>query len=76
MESCPTFKLGRGKDRPCFIRRYVPQRVLYYYFIDREPGLMHARLQTWAPFTCQVYANGHDDVARGKSIRCTTNSKE
>ena len=22
------------------------------------------RLQTWAPFTCQVYANGHDYVAR------------
>jgi hypothetical protein len=64
MESCPTFKLGRGKDRPCFIRRNVPQRVLYYYFIDRELGLMHVRLQTWAPFTCQVYANGHDYVAR------------
>lgn len=64
MESCPTFKLGRGKDRPCFMRRNVPQRVLYYYFIDRELGLMHVRLQTWAPFTCQVYANGHDYVAR------------
>ena len=25
---------------------------------------MHVRLQTWAPFTCQVYANGHDFVAR------------
>jgi hypothetical protein len=26
--------------------------------------LIHVRLQTWAPFTCQVYANGHDFVAR------------
>jgi hypothetical protein len=64
MESCPTFKLAQAKDRPCFIRRNVPQRVLYYYFIDRELGLMHVRLQTWASFTCQVYANGHDYVAR------------
>jgi hypothetical protein len=64
MESCPTFKLAQGKDRPCFVSRKVPQRVLYYYFIDRELGLMHVRLQTWAPFTCQVYANGHDYVAR------------
>lgn len=64
MESCPTFKLGLGKDRPCFRRCYVPQRVLYYYFVDRELGLMHVRLQTWAPFTCQVSANGHDYVAR------------
>lgn len=64
MESCPTFKLARGKDRPCYVSRMVPQRVLYYYFVDRDLGLMHVRLQTWAPFTCQVYANGHDFVAR------------
>ena len=64
MEACLTFKLAGGKDRPCFVSRKVPQRVLYYYFIDRELGLMHVRLQTWAPFTCQVYANGHDYVAR------------
>ena len=64
MEACLTFKLAGGKDRPCFVSRKVPQRVLYYYFIDRELGLMHVRLQTWAPFTCQVYVNGHDYVAR------------
>ena len=23
---------------------------------------MHVRLQTWAPFTCQIYVNGHDYV--------------
>jgi len=64
MEACPTFKLAPGKDRPGFVSRKVPQRVLYYYFVDKELGLMHVRLQTWAPFTCQVYANGHDYVAR------------
>ena len=64
MEACPTFKLARGADRPRFVSRKVPQRVLYYYFVDRHLGLMHVRLQTWAPFTCQVYANGHDFVAR------------
>jgi hypothetical protein len=64
MEACPTFKLAPGKDRPGFVSRKVPQRVLYYYFMDKELGLMHVRLQTWAPFTCQVYANGHDYVAR------------
>jgi hypothetical protein len=64
MEACRTFKLAPGKDRPGFVSRYVPQRVMYYYFIDKDLGLMHVRLQTWAPFTCQVYANGHDYVAR------------
>jgi hypothetical protein len=64
MEACATFKLAPAKDRPGFVSRKVPQRVLYYYFVDKELGLMHVRLQTWAPFTCQVYANGHDYVAR------------
>jgi hypothetical protein len=64
MEACRTFKLAHGKDRPGFVSRQVPQRVLYYYFIDKDLGLMHVRLQTWAPFTCQVYANGHDYLAR------------
>jgi hypothetical protein len=64
MEACPTFQLASGADRPGFVSRQVPQRVLYYYFLDQELGLMHVRLQTWAPFTCQVYANGHDYVAR------------
>lgn len=64
METCSAFKLGHGEGRPCFVLRRIPQRVLYYYFLDRDLGLMHVRLQTWAPFTCQVYVNGHDFVAR------------
>jgi hypothetical protein len=64
METCRTFKIAHGKYRPCFVFGWVPQRVLYYYFIDRDLGFMHVRLQTWAPFTIQVYANGHEYVAR------------
>jgi hypothetical protein len=64
MESCGTFKLAQGEDRPHLVPAQVPQRVLYYYFLDRDLGLMHVRLQTWAPFTCQIYVNGHDYVAR------------
>ena len=63
-EACPTFKLVPGEGRPGFQSRSVPQRVLYYYFRDKDLGLMHVRLQTWAPFTCQVYVNGHDFVAQ------------
>jgi hypothetical protein len=63
-EACPTFKLVPGEGRPGFQSRSVPQRVLYYYFLDKDLGRMHVRLQTWAPFTCQVYVNGHDYVAQ------------
>ena len=44
--------------------RTQPQRVLYYYFLDPEFGLMHVRLQTWFPYTVQVYVNGHEWLAR------------
>jgi len=63
-ETCSTFRLGHAEGRPCFVATKKPQRVLYYYFLDRDLGLIHVRLQTWIPFTCQVYANGHDFVAR------------
>jgi len=64
METCRTVKLLHGKGRPrlAFTRR--PQRVLYYYFLDAEFGLSYVRLQTWFPFTIQVYVNGHDWLAR------------
>jgi hypothetical protein len=64
MEVCSTFKLKYGDSRPCFTPARILQRVLYYYFVDKDLGLIHVRLQTCAPFTCQVYANGHDYVAR------------
>lgn len=64
METCPTFKLAYAEGRPCLAPARIPMRVLYYYFLDRDLGLMHVRLQTWAPFICQVYVNGHDFVAR------------
>jgi hypothetical protein len=63
-EVCRTVKLfyGEGRPRLAFARR--PQRVLYYYFLDPAFGLVHVRLQTWFPFTMQVYVNGHDWLAR------------
>jgi hypothetical protein len=63
-EKCPTFKLAYGQGKPHFVCRSIPQRVLYYYFQDCTLGLIHVRVQTWAPFTCQVYVNGHDFLAQ------------
>ena len=64
METCRTVKLLHGQGRPRLVFARRPQRVLYYYFLDPEFGLMHVRLQTWFPFTIQVYVNGHDWLAR------------
>jgi hypothetical protein len=37
---------------------------LYYYYFDREFGLMHVRLQTWTPFPIQVCLNGREFLAK------------
>lgn len=63
-ETCNSFQLVPGDQRPRFLSRPRQQRVLYYYFLDPQLGLIHVRLQTWAPFTLQVYVNGHDWLAQ------------
>jgi hypothetical protein len=64
LETCPSFALVPGPKRPQFVSRPRQQRVLYYYFLDRDFGLIHVRLQTWLPFTVQVYVNGHEWLAQ------------
>lgn len=64
LENCRTVKLQHGQGRPRLVFARRPQRVLYYYFLDPDFGLIHVRLQTWFPFTIQVYVNGHDWLAR------------
>ena len=64
LETCPSLTLVPRPQRPLFVSRSRQQRVLYYYFLDRAFGLVHVRLQTWLPFTVQVYVNGHGWLAR------------
>ncbi len=64
LETCPSFALVPGPKRPQFVSRPRQQRVLYYYVLDPQFGLIHVRLQTWLPFTVQVYVNGHEWLAQ------------
>jgi hypothetical protein len=64
MENCRTVKLLYGKGRPWLAFTWRQQRVLYFYFLDPQFGLCYVRVQTWFPFTTQVYVNGHDWLAR------------
>jgi hypothetical protein len=63
-ENCRTVKLLYGQGRPRLRFAHRPQRVLYFYFLDPDFGLLYVRLQTWFPFTTQVYVNGHEWLAR------------
>jgi hypothetical protein len=63
-ETCNSFDLVPAEKRPRFRSKPRQQRVLYYYFLDPQLGLIHVRLQTWAPYTLQVYVNGHHWLAQ------------
>jgi|CXWL01.1.fsa_nt_gi hypothetical protein len=67
VEACQSFKLKYGEGCPRLTSSTPRCLCLYFYFIDREFGLMHLRLQTWFPFTVQIYLNGHDWLARKMS---------
>ena len=64
IEPCNTFKLAYGDRHPRVVRALRKCLCLYFYFVDREFGFLHIRLQTWFPFTLQVCLNGHDWLAR------------
>jgi hypothetical protein len=69
--------LRHSKARQQFKTLYSPERLgaafgrnprrrthLYFYYLDRDFGLMHVRLQTWFPFSMQVCLNGREWLAR------------
>jgi hypothetical protein len=65
MEPCPTYKPWHNKQTG---KTYlVPDdgKCLhyYFYFMDEELGLCHARVPTWLPCRLQIYFNGHNWLA-------------
>jgi len=65
VEPCKSFSIRRD-ERGNF--RFLSQERkclhLYFYYLDREFGLMHVRLMTWLPFGVQVCLNGREFLAR------------
>jgi len=66
VEPCQSFSVQKnGADKKLHLIMRERQCLhLYYYYLDREFGFMHVRLQTWFPFTIQVYINGREYLAR------------
>lgn len=66
VELCQSFAVR--KDRESKKLELIPARRkclhFYFYFIDREFGFMHIRLQSWFPFPMQVCINGREWLAR------------
>jgi hypothetical protein len=64
LEPCQSFKMIPGEHRPQLVN--APRKCLcyYFYFLDRELGLIHVRIQSWFPLVIQICLNGHDWLAR------------
>jgi len=66
VEPCQTYALRKNRETKHL--EVVPAQrkclFLYFYFLDREFGLMHVRLQTWLPMPMQVCLNGREYLAR------------
>jgi hypothetical protein len=66
VEPCHSYFLRKDKERKWLHLAKGPRKCLhvYYYFVDREFGLMHVRVQTWLPFPIQVCLNGREYLAQ------------
>jgi hypothetical protein len=66
VEPCATFALRKDPSTRHLHLHPTTRKCLhlYFYFVDREFGLMHVRLQTWLPMTLQVCVNGREYLAR------------
>jgi hypothetical protein len=62
VDPCRTFEISpNGKTKHIELRSFWGKCLHYYfYYLHPEWGWMHARLQTWLPFTIHVGINGRD----------------
>lgn len=64
LENCSSFNLAFGKNRPFLVKAMRKCLFFYFYFMDPDFGLIHVRIQSWWPFTVQIYIHGHSWLAR------------
>lgn len=66
VEPCRSFMVkGNAASHKLEVVR-APRKCLhfYFYYLDREFGLIHIRLQSWFPFEIQIWMNGREWLAR------------
>jgi hypothetical protein len=66
VEPCWSYQIYRNRETRRLELHGRPSKCLHYYhyWIDPTLGFMHARLQTWFPFTVHVCINGREWLAR------------
>jgi hypothetical protein len=61
VEYCQTLQPKKQEDgKLCLITSNRKCKYYYLYFLDKDFGFMHVKVQTWFPFLIQVYINGRE----------------
>jgi hypothetical protein len=63
---CRSLEIRKNRETQMLELRNGERKCLHYYlyYMDREFGFMHVRIQSWFPFEIQVYVNGREFIAR------------
>lgn len=66
VEPCMSYDIRKNSDthKLELIKTKRACLHLYHYLIHPDFGFMHIRIQSWYPFTIQVYVNGREWLAR------------
>jgi hypothetical protein len=66
LEMCSSVRIQKNPIKKKLELVKAPRKCLhlYYYFNDAILGFMHVRIQTWLPFTIQIYINGREVLAK------------
>jgi len=66
VEPCRAYEVRPDHATRALSLRMRPRKCLhlYHYWMHKDFGLMHTRLQTWFPFTLEVCINGRSWLAR------------
>ena len=66
VELCQSYQICRDRETKRIRIEIAPRQCLhfYFYYLDREFGLMHVRVQSWLPMPIQICINGREYLAR------------
>ena len=66
VEPCQSFEVHKNRATRRLELVSAPRkcRFFYLYYLHREFGLIHVRIQSWLPLDVQVYINGRSYLAR------------
>jgi hypothetical protein len=66
LEPCSSFDVRPNRETKRLEVRYCLRKCLFLYRYEIHPtlGFMHARIQSWFPFSVQIWINGREWLAR------------